>query len=194
MTETYSIANPSHFNTVEPDIDQLQQEITDSSIASATIQYITRTGDVVDIVFDATINGGDQTTLDGLVSSHVPIAIVNYDNTITINPRNDTFSSTSYTRVGTITYEGTDSTNSIKKITSLSYKDSGVTNYALRLYDVTNTSVIASATFTNESEAICDLGTISNLPTSAAILEIQGKKTGGTGNQKFLIDSVTLYS
>ena len=41
MTETYSIANPSHFNGT---MNQLQTEITDSAIATA-ISHINRTGD-----------------------------------------------------------------------------------------------------------------------------------------------------
>ena len=71
MTETYSIQNIAHFNGVVPNTTQFEQEIIESSI-STTITRIDTVGDSVYIVFVSTISAGDKTTLDCLVSSHVP--------------------------------------------------------------------------------------------------------------------------
>ena len=193
MTETYSISNPSHFNDVEPTLSQLQTEISDSSIASGAIQYITRTGDSVDIVFDTTINAGDKTTLDGLVTAHTPADTTVYTPIGTILPRSNNYNNTSFQRIGTFVFQGTNH-QSLTKICGVSYMDSGVTDYTIRVFDIINSLEIASGTFSNTSESIVHLGTISNLPTVSAIFEAQIKKTGGTGNQKVYIDSITFYT
>ena len=53
---------------------------------------------------------------------------------------------------------------------------------SIRIYDATNSLQIAElVAFTDGSVTIKDLGTIGNLPTGEAILEIQLKKTSGGG-------------
>lgn len=53
----------------------------------------------------------------------------------------------------------------------------------VRLYDVTNKQIIAeSATFVNETKAILDFGTLSNLPAGEAIFEIQVVRVSGSGS------------
>ena len=193
MTETYSIANPSHFNGTEPNLNQLETEITNSSIATA-ISHSGRTDDAVDIVFDSQISAGDQTTLTGLVSAHTPVVITPYTILGTITPRNTEFNNTSYIRIGSFTYPGTNYSDSITKISSIAYKDSGVTNYSIRVYDSKNDAEIASGTFSNTLEEVCDLTNISNLPSGVGKFEVHIKKTGGQGNKKVHIDSITFYS
>ena len=193
MTETYSIANPSHSNGTEPDISQLQTEITDSAIATA-ISHINRIGDAVDIVFDSQISAGDQTTLTNLVAAHTPIVVTPYTILATIIPRSIEFSNSSYIRIGSFVYQGTVSSDPLTKISCIAYKDSGVTSYSIRVFDSKNNAEIASATFTNDTEDDVELTTINNLPSGTGRFEIQIKKTGGTGNQKVHIDSISFYS
>jgi len=72
MTEVYSIANVNHFNGVAPEVSQLETEITSSSIVT-TLNRVDIVGDdVVNIIFNSQITAGEKTTLDGLVSAHVP--------------------------------------------------------------------------------------------------------------------------
>jgi len=47
---------------------------------------------------------------------------------------------------------------------------------SLRIYDTTNAKIIAELTdIDNENPQILDLGTLSNLPTGEALIEVQGK-------------------
>ncbi len=75
MTEVYSIANASHFNETVPNTDQLETEITASSIATA-LSSTERVGDAINITFVSQISGADITTLTGLVAAHVPAVII----------------------------------------------------------------------------------------------------------------------
>ena len=44
---------------------------------------------------------------------------------------------------------------------------------------MSNGNSIAEKNFTNTTKAIVDLGTLSNIPASEAIFEVQMKRTGG---------------
>lgn len=193
MTETYSISNPSHFNGTTPQLSQLETEIANSSIATS-VSYSMRDGDVVDIIFVSTISGADKTTLDGLVSSHTPTISPQYTPIGTIVPRNTEFSNSSYMRIGTFVYPGTKHVDDITKVSAISYKDSGVTSYSIRIFDNTNSTNICSGTFTNNTESVTSLTTMSNMPAENAIFEAHIKTIGGTGNQKMHIDSITFYT
>jgi hypothetical protein len=193
MTENYSISNPSHFNGVVPRFIHLQNEIANSSIAN-TISHITRVDDNVDIVFDTQLSASEKTTLDGLVSGHNPANFISYYIVGQVIPRNSEFTQTDYKRAGTFEYSGTSTSSEITRISAVSYQDSGVTNYSIRIYDEKNNKEIAIGTFTNETEDICVLDSISNLPTESSIFEVQVKKTGGNGKMKVHVDTVTFYS
>lgn len=61
----------SYNYTKEVDVSRLQNEIEDSAIVTA-LDYINLEGaDDLEIVFKATLSGGDETILDGLVADHV---------------------------------------------------------------------------------------------------------------------------
>jgi hypothetical protein len=193
MTESYSISDPSHFNGIIPHLVHLQEEIQSSSIVTQ-ISHITRLGDNVDIVFSSSISASEKTTLDGLVSAHNPENYTEYYTIGLVTPRNNEFSQKDYKRIGTFIYSGTNTSPEITRISAVSYQDSGITNYSIRIYDDKTHNTIASGTFTNETEDICVLENITNLSNTESVLEIQVKKTGGNGNMKVHIDSVTFYS
>lgn len=58
--------------------------------------------------------------------------------------------------------------------------DIGVTSYDVRIFDATNSVVVAEANYANTSEQLLDLGTISNLSPTQCILEIHLRKNGGS--------------
>lgn len=70
-THTYSKATDFGGNL---DTAQLHSEIDLSAIVTI-ISGINTNGDVVDIVFQSPLSGGDVTLLNGLVTAHVPVAI-----------------------------------------------------------------------------------------------------------------------
>lgn len=90
---------------------------------------------------------------------------------------------TSYSVIMSLTVPG-ELMNNIQNIKVLSKKDGSVTSYDVRIYDVTNNLVIAENNFTNSNYSINNIGTLNNLPTNEAVLEIQAKRNGGNGNKK----------
>ena len=189
-TETYSLASDFGGNL---NSRQLHDEIDANNNIVPNIIGVVITGDVVDIIFDSGLNAGEQTTLNGLISAHTPVTIVTYDNTIKLTPKNSNISNTSYSRVDTFVYEGSDTIGTIKKISGIGYMDSGVTNFSIKLYDKTNGLIIAESSFTDTTESILSITPINNVPTGQALIEILVKKTGGNGNQKAYCETVTIY-
>ena len=192
MTETYSLSGDF---TSGLDVVQLWQEI-DADVGIAPSLYTVNNengGDDVNIVFASALSAGEKTTLDALVSAHTVVISVFYTSLIPIQTRTDDYKNTNYIRLGSTTFPGVKAIGSIHKITSYSYMDNAVTSYSIKLIDKQSGLTIAEGTFTNTEEERQDLGTISNMPTSETTLEIFGKRTGGTGKNKYFhINNVTL--
>lgn len=185
-TYTYSLASDFSGNLNHR---QLHDEIDESSITQI-LTSVTSNGDVVNIYFDASLNASGVTTLDNLVSDHIPAQLYNFSKVIVLSPLVQSTYSTIYKKVHVYYYEGSKSIGTITCTNVLSYMSSGVTNYTIRLFDQTNDTVLAENTFTNTEEEECILTPISNVPEKAAILEIQIKKYGGDKTKKVYFDSV----
>jgi hypothetical protein len=68
----------------------------------------------------------------------------------------------------------------------------GGTSMSVRLYDLTNAQQIAEKTgITNTTFSAVDIGTLSNLPTGQAMLEIQALGVGG--GRKARVAGLQLY-
>ena len=172
MATTYTKSLATDFGSVL-DVEQLHYEIKDDSDITAVLDGITTVDDVVDIVFQQALDGGEQTQLDTLISSHVPAAKVDYTKRIVITPKKDQFNNTNYKRVAVINYEGSRKEGVIKRVTIDGHIDSGVTDYTVRLYDHKHNQVLAENTFTNTVEDEMVLGPLANIPTTKTRLEVQ---------------------
>jgi len=89
----------------------------------------------------------------------------------------------SYSKRAAFVFGGTTNVSSIMKINLNAWR-SGGSSADFRIYDITNAEVIAEVNVTSTSEEnLVDMGTISNLPTGAAIFELQIKRgdPGATG-------------
>lgn len=71
MTEVYSLSGDFSGNL---NSNQLQEEIIAEGSITTTLLHIELIGDVVNIIFDSTASSAEKTTLNNLVSNHVPIA------------------------------------------------------------------------------------------------------------------------
>lgn len=112
---------------------------------------------------------------------------------ISLANRETSFKNAVYTSMARYAYQGSIKEGDITKITCIAYKDSGITNYSVRLFDSTHNKVLAENTFTNNTEEIIELTPISNIPDKPAILDLQIKKTGGTNIQKVYIDNSFIH-
>ncbi len=168
------------------DSRQFHTEIDNSSIVPV-LQDVGIVGNNVTITFDSGLSAGEETTLDTLISNHVP------NNYQTLNSTNwnyadsQTYYST-YTRVSSYDFPGTDYTGSLRRIVAYCYKDSAVTNFDLRIYDTTNEQTICEVTNQTNTDpnSSLDMGTISNLSTGSALWEVQCKKNGGGTNDDMI--------
>lgn len=100
---------------------------------------------------------------------------------------------TTYKSLAHFIYGGS---NNIGSITNFNVNAwvTNVGNVSVRFYDLTNANVIAEIIdITSQDEYnIRSMGIITNLPTEAAVIEIQGKKATGGGASKLRIASVEL--
>lgn len=172
---------------------KFHKEIVAEGGIAPTLLRVDTVDDVVDIVFDAALSGGEQTTLTTLIGNHDHTVPVTYNNVSKISLKNETISTSTYKRFGTFIYPGSNHTGTIAKICGIGHMDIGVTSYSIKVDDKTNGTTIAVNTFTDTTEGFINLGTVSNIPTEEAMIEICVKKTGGTGNKKAYLDSITFY-
>ena len=100
-------------------------------------------------------------------------------------------SGTSYARVSAFIFEGTTALGNITNIAANIWRNIATT-VDVRVYDVTNTALIAELTgITSTSSAnIEDLGSITNLPAGEALFEVQILRTGGGGGAMARIGAI----
>lgn len=152
------------------------------------ILRIDTVGDLVKIVFDGTLSGSEQSTLDSIISSHVPprergAKVMN------ISARKEEVKSSTYQVIGKFVCSYIDITHA----SVISSMDRGIDSYSVRLYDATHNAVICEKTFTNTEEELNDMGELSDIAPGEAKLELQAKKNKGKGNLSVYIDGLTLW-
>ncbi len=159
--------------------NQLWNEIEADTNIAPTCLIVFNVGDNVDIKFDSALSGSEQTALNILVSSHTPITHQGYSVT-NISISNYSITDITYTTVTSFNFPGTNVMTDISHMKIISMMEEGGTSYDVKVYDVTNNKQLAVANFNNTDESICDMGTLSNLPTGEAIVEIMAKVNGNT--------------
>jgi hypothetical protein len=180
--ETYSIIND--FNNISPNITQLHQEIVDSSITE-TLIGVSSYEDVVNIQFASALSVPEKNILNGLVSSHVPVYTPLLPNTISLIPRQNEITSSSYKRILTTTLPAT--TYATAK--AICRMDDTLTSYDIRIVDHDNKTVLLTKNLTNVNESTQELGVFSNLSSASTQVDISVKKNGGNANSKIYIES-----
>lgn len=169
-------------------LDQLTNEIEDDpGIDTAVLQYINIDNDDVDLVFDIALTGSEDTALDTLISNHVSLIIDQY---ISVGMNPCITDSTDYVSIYSYIYEGSDIMGVIQNFRFIAKMDSGLTNYNIKLTDITNIQTIFEETYTNLTDRIITITNISNIPKTIAIFELNIKVTGGTGIEKAQIKAL----
>lgn len=194
MSSRYSFSLANNFIGGALNEEQLQYEIqANSQFAGIAILDIGRSGDDVRIILDTTLSGPQQTMLNSIVAAHIAIQTTTKI-LVCVNPKSSKYNNTSYTRCGSMVYDGKIKMPEISSFQIVSYMDDSVTNYSFRVLDLSHGTIIASGTFNNTAEANCVVSNISNLSYEKATLEFQVMKTGGTNGKFMYIDSITVYS
>ena len=171
-------------------LSQLHEEIS-SSVPE--LSKINLDDDVVEIVFDSTLDAGQLVTVESKITGHAPNNSppkIKFFTHIGRSTKNS-----DYTRIGgSFKYQGSERIGLINYIEVLSYKQSSITSYDVRIYDKTNKNVLVEKTGnSNNNVEVIDLGEITNIPTNNAILEIQARRVGGSGRNRVYVDQALIY-
>lgn len=104
-------------------------------------------------------------------------------------------SSTTFVVVSRIIYRGTTIDNTIGGILVIAGTSNANATGQVQVFDATNSNIIAtSAIFGPDLPlTIIDLGTISNLPTTQAIFEIQVRRVNTSGGGAAILNSIQIY-
>lgn len=192
----YSFSLNEQFQNGMLNEEQLRFELLEqSSFAGVDIIDVGRSGDLVRVVTDVTLNSTQLSVLSNVISGHIAIQEnVNTRTLCCIVPRANKYNNTTFTRCGSMIYQGTIKARTISSFQIVSFMDDGVTNYSFRVLDITHGKVITTGTFNNTTEAICAMSDISNLSYKKATLEFQVMKTGGNPGKQLNIDSITVFT
>lgn len=158
-------------------LKRLKEEINNNI---SKIYRIVLIGDIVRIVFDVALDAGEITTLNGVISSHDSTVSASATKVLNITVPHIPIDKTVYVNIGSFNFPGTNNLSNVDQIKVISFMEQGGTSYDVRLCDVTNNTIIASANLSNNEEQMNSLGLISNLPLTESIFEIQSKIDGST--------------
>jgi len=173
-------------------MSNFQNEVEKSSI-SQTLRIVVN-DDNIDLIFSDTLSEGDS-ELNLLISNHDSTVQVSYRKIISLSPTSIKIEEESWKRIKIFRYEGDIATGIIRKIDAIGHMDSGVQNFSIKVFDRTNSNILAENTFTDITiDSILNMTPISDFPTNIATIEIFVKKTGGTSGQQAYIEEVSLYS
>lgn len=88
-------------------------------------------------------------------------------------------SSTTYTRLAAFIYAGSDAVGAINILRVNAWRVGG-SSIDVRIVDLTTALTVAEINITSAAITnLSDMGTISNIPTTETVFEVQGKKNGG---------------
>lgn len=83
----------------------------------------------------------------------------------------------------------------IREIKCIAFQEGDITSFDIQIVDTTNQNLIATQNSTNTNEqTLVDLGTLSNIPTDTATLEVWTKRNGGSTDSSINIVEVVFYS
>lgn len=190
MTTTYTKSLATDFgSSLKP--HQFHKEIEDNTGITPNLIGINITDDVVDIVFDSALSGGEQTILNGLISSHAPVTAKNRFYNIPIETTN--IRDTTYVLMAKIPYQGSDVLGTIDYIEVVTKVNKNNATYDLRVINPNNEDVLAEiSNQSNQQYVSIDMGTVSNVPENEILLELQGR-VSGNGTPRLYIQMITVY-
>lgn len=178
---------------VEPNLSNIQTDI-ESQISSVALTDIRAYGLCIECDFESELSPTQQTTLKSIVVNNDSL-IFNEKMLTSLVPKIGKFNTTTYSRVVTFTYEGYEKGLKLSSFRFVSHMDSGVNYYIMRIFDITNGNVIATAQFNNtiEEMQIIYSSSITNLPERSAVIEVQISVNGGNSSKNVFIDSVSVF-
>lgn len=110
-----------------------------------------------------------------------------------ISPTLNTISFSQFTRVGSAFFD-TNSMGVLKRIGLYSYCDEGVTSYTVEVYDRTNLTALATATFSNTNDyALNYVENVTELSSTPVIIEIFISVNTTIANKNAYVSRIILF-
>ena len=173
---------------------QLHSQIVKDVGITANCLTVKSTGGDVDIIFDTSLTGPEETTLDLIIAAHTPDNAPSRANFFPVTPAVKAIFTESWQLVLSFKFEGSDSVGAINYFDLLAFKNSAVTSYEARIVQRGTDLVLASSdALENDEMEVQTLGAVSNIPNSSTVLELQIKKVGGNKEQGVSIDQLLVY-
>lgn len=123
--------------------------------------------------------------ITGLMATEIP--------QIRIIPQNNKVGKSFFSNVASIYFDPSDYIGKLRRVVAVGYKDNGVTNYEIELFDATNNQQLLTSVQSNSENLPVDLGLVQNPPTTEVVLEINLKKTGGNARKYAVINEIIFY-
>ena len=188
MSDTYIIfytalhsADPPGFEN-SLDIEQFHhKEVVCNTNIGPNILGVSHDEDAgtVNITFDSALDSAEQIIFYGLISNHIPEPVIG-KYLINISMPTSLVDLTTYTTLTTFNFPGTLKLNNITNIKIIGFMEEDGTSYDVKIRDMINVKDVCTKNLTNETEAISDLGNITDLPIGESIFEIQAKINGSS--------------
>ncbi len=190
---TLSVENDFNGNFIAEYISQFTDYVNNSGQVVPTMLYVSSfSGDEIICQFSDVLSGAEDTAVHTLAGSFVYVEPILYNVADTFIPKVTDINTTSYTRIAPYFYPGTNSISTIQALIFIGNKDSGATNYSVRLEDITHSQTICEETFTNNTEGFNVISSVSNIPETNSLLEVQVKISGGDSSTYAHINSISL--
>jgi hypothetical protein len=105
-----------------------------------------------------------------------------------LTPKNNSTNKNTFFRIGTFNFP------KIEKATldSVSWVDGTATSYTIRIFNLTDNTILLETILTNSLENINNLGSLTNLPNNSFHCEISVKRNNGNNSSKVHIVSLTI--
>jgi hypothetical protein len=158
-------------------LNQFHHEIEADTGITTTFKGLTQTLDDVMIIFDSVLSGGELTTLEALISAHVPDTAAKRVYAYRVYPEERKIKSTNWSMVGSFEYPGTIQNGNVVYIDVISAINSSSETYDIYISARGDNSSLGEGTFGNTELKSNELNLFAPFPSNKDIIEILVRST-----------------
>jgi hypothetical protein len=150
-------------------------------------------GDSVQLIFDGVdvLSVSDTNILDILSTSSNPAPLI-YSSVTQVMIKENEINSEDFEIIGKFLYPGSNSASLIGKILVTGYCRNINESFIIIVLNKENGDEMAGQIFNNETEAVLDLGTIFNIPTTKSRIEILAQ-VSNKRSQRAYIENISVF-
>lgn len=159
--------------------NQFHKILADTNSISVNFLGLNVYDDVVEIIYESALSGGEETTLNSIISAYVPSDGPEKHKSYHVFPTVTSLVSLNWTSVGLFKYGGSLKEGLINYVDVIARTGSSITTYDARIVNTNNGQTLCTVTgLNNTTYQLNDMGNISNIPEEEAIMDIQMRRNG----------------